>query len=106
MSGVTRWSSNNTTQSVRSGPLGSHLQYPTGTSSAATSQVTATPGAKTYSWTAKWNTTAGNIAGGVGAVIVDLRSCTWQVSYNPKLPKTSDDELSLDFTVTIGNYAP
>lgn len=53
--------------------------------------------------TATWLPTRANITGGIQSFIVNCGHTQWQVSYDPKFDKTDDDQLDLNFTLSMAN---
>lgn len=96
------------TQAI-SGPLGALTGFPTHTgyvkghiASVLTRQTQTNP--KVQTWLVRWSTTAGNVPGGIGGVYLNGSDATsFQCSFDPKIDKTSDQQLDLYFTMTLDN---
>jgi len=50
-----------------------------------------------------WLPDRANIPGGIQSVLVNCVFSQWQISYSPKLSKTSDYQLNLEFKLTLHN---
>ena len=50
-----------------------------------------------------WLPDRANISGGIQSVLVNCAFSHWQISYSPKLAKTSDYQLNLEFKLTLHN---
>lgn len=94
-----------------SGPIGTPLQYPTGTVYARSSSVKQVFSAnKQRDWIVKWGPAAGNVSGGIGAFKFDGADSgnngvgpVFQMSVNPKIAKTSKRAFSITIRYTMGN---
>lgn len=58
---------------------------------------------KQRTMTLTWLPLEANIAGGIGAVRVNLGHSNWQVSFNPKIAKINTKQLNLMFTYAMAN---
>ena len=88
-----------------SGPLGAitgnHLS-PAGNSPVLTS-IAYTANAKQRTERVTWLPSEGNIAGGIGAVKLNLGHTAWQVGFTPKIQKVDTKQLDLEFTLSMAN---
>lgn len=52
-----------------------------------------------------WLPSRANITGGIQSFMINCGHTSWQVSYDPKFDKTDDDQLDLNFTLSMANKA-
>lgn len=50
-----------------------------------------------------WLPSRANITGGIQSFMVNCGHTSWQISYDPKFDKTDDDQLDLNFTLSMAN---
>lgn len=50
-----------------------------------------------------WLPSRANIPGGIQSFMVNCGHTSWQIAYNPKFDKTDDDQLDLNFTLSMAN---
>jgi hypothetical protein len=77
-----------------------NASQPTGTigSSSSASSPPYVPGSLTRQGTLTWNVGNANFATGISAVKVGFGWCSYQISFDPPIPKNNTQELSLTFT--------
>lgn len=63
------------------------------------------PASKQRTMEITWLPSRANIAGGIQSFMVNCGHTSWQVSYDPKFDKTDDDQLDLNFTLSMANKA-
>lgn len=85
---------------VYSGPIGDITSRPSGTPVTTISTRSATTyvsGSYESEFNCTWNTTTGNVAGGIGSIVFAFSWGCWQVGFTPNIPKTSSNTLNLKF---------
>lgn len=90
-----------------SGSLGAITAQPTGTSSASgTTPTTAaySSGSKYVDITVTWGTGVGNVAGGVGAMLLRTMDGDYQASFSPVLEKDITKTMSITIRQSWGRY--
>jgi len=90
---------------VYNGALGAITSSPGGTSSSSTSEGNAEYINNSYyrDMSATWSTTAGNLSGGITAVVLRTTGVgAYQISFDPPIPKTVLESLILNFRVSWG----
>lgn len=87
-------------RSAYPGPIGSvTANIPSGTPSPSDSQTALAYSAGSYAreHVIFWGNSSGNIVDGIGAIRLVMGIGAYQFGFSPKIPKTSDDTLSLTF---------
>lgn len=92
---------------VFSGPLGAITGNPLGNGTRGWIPIMSSSayvnGSKTRSLLCTWLPTVGNVVDGIGAFRVDLGHSSWQISFDPKIPKINTKQLDMTFTLTMDN---
>lgn len=60
-------------------------------------------GSKQRTMKVTWLPARANITGGIQSVLINCGHTHWQVSYSPKFDKSDDDQLDLNFTLSMAN---
>lgn len=61
------------------------------------------PASKERTMKLTWLPARANITGGIQSVMINCNFSQWQISYSPKLGKTSDYQLDLEFKLSLDN---
>lgn len=89
------------------GPIGDITQYPSGNLSHIThNSVPYVQNSFTAKSEVSANTTQGNLVGGIRSIALCLGWGEYQMQFDPAIPKTDLDTLSLSFAVTYARYVP
>lgn len=90
------------------GPIGTNTGQPSGTSSNANDPsytfATYTNGTFFQQVTGNWGVTVANLSGGLGALAVTTPFHKYQMSFSPKIPKTSANTLSFTINFSWTTY--
>lgn len=90
-----------------SGPLGNITQFPSGDRSYAThNSVPYVHNSFTFKSEVLVDTDRGNFVNGIRSITICLAWGDYQIQFDPAIPKTDLDKLSLLFAVTYARYVP